>query len=412
MSAGRFTEGRPETGVDATRVDGTPVDGSPSAFATPLVVCASEAMAAVLRRAAQAGASDARILITGESGVGKDLVARTIHQHSARRDGPFIAVNCASFTESLLESELFGHVRGSFTDAHRDRAGQLQAAHRGTLFLDEAGEMSLRMQALLLRVLENGEVQPVGGDGPPIRVDARVVAATNRDLDELVASRLFREDLLYRLRVVHLHVPPLRDRIEDVAPLVAHVLAGAGRPATFSDEALHLLQAYRWPGNVRELHNVIEQTVALTTGPVMGVEDLPAHVRAPGARPTGRERRRQTADDLFEALVEGGYSFWEHVHPLFLSRDLTRHDVRELVRRGLARTRGNYRALLTLFGLPQDDYKKFLNFLAAHDCSVDYRPFRSTAGEATPAARAPRVVLPETPTPTPPRRAPGRSGLP
>lgn len=412
MSAGRFTEGRPDTGDHGTGVGGTRADGWPHALAAPVVVHASDAMAAVLRRAVQAGASDARVLITGESGVGKDLIARTIHLHSARRDRPFIAVNCGSFTESLLESELFGHVRGSFTDAHRDRLGQLQAAHRGTLFLDEAGEMSPRMQALLLRALDNGEVQPVGGDGAAIRVDTRVIAATNRDLDELVAARLFREDLLYRLRVLHLHVPPLRDRIEDIAPLVAHVLAGVRRPVTFSDEALRLLQAYRWPGNVRELQNVVEQTVALTTGPVMGVDDLPAHVRAPGARPAGRERRRQTADDLFEALVEGGYSFWEHVHPLFLSRDLTRHDVRELVRRGLARTRGNYRSLLTLFGLPQDDYKKFLNFLAAHDCSVDYRPFRSAAGDAMPAARTPRVVLPETPAPAPPRRPPGRSVLP
>jgi DNA-binding NtrC family response regulator len=396
MSAGRFAEERPGTGVDVS---------SPRS-ATSGVVYASEAMGAVLRRAAQAGASDARVLITGESGVGKDLVARLIHAESSRRHAPFIAVNCASFTESLLESELFGHVRGSFTGAHRDRAGQLQAAHRGTLFLDEAGEMSLRMQALLLRVLENGEVQPVGADGPAIRVDTRVVAATNRDLDELVAARLFRADLLYRLRVVHLHVPPLRDRVEDIAPLVAHVLAASGRGVAFSDEAMRLLQAYRWPGNVRELQNVIEQTVALSTGPVLGVQDLPAHVRAPGARPSGRERRRQIADDLFEALVDGGYSFWEHVHPLFLSRDLTRHDVRELVRRGLARTRGNYRALLTLFGLPQDDYKKFLNFLAAHDCSVDYRPFRSGPSDAPPPARAPRVMLPDTP---PDRRAPGRT---
>jgi DNA-binding NtrC family response regulator len=389
MSAGRFAS-PPHQGVNGS---------SPNHAVAPVVVCASAAMVEIMRQAAQAGAADAKVLITGESGVGKDLVARTIHAHSSRRTGPFVAVNCAGFTESLLESELFGHVRGSFTGAYRDKLGQLQLAHRGTLFLDEVGEMSLRMQAMLLRVLENGEVQPVGADRPVGRVDVRIISATNRDLDDAVAVKQFREDLLYRLRVLHLHVPALRDRVEDVAPLVAHVLQTGARPMTLSDEALRLLQAYRWPGNVRELRNVIEQMVALTPGAVIGPDDLPSQVRAPGIRPSGRERRRQAADDLFEALVEGGYSFWEHVHPLFLSRDLTRHDVRELVRRGLARTRGNYRSLLALFGMPQDDYKKFLNFLAAHDCSVDYRPFRSGGGEIAPASRSPRVSLPDAPLP-------------
>jgi DNA-binding NtrC family response regulator len=390
MSAGRFAS-PPHQGVDGS---------SPNHAVAPVVVCASAAMAEIMRQAGQAGASDAKVLITGESGVGKDLVARTIHAHSSRRTGPFVAVNCAGFTESLLESELFGHVRGSFTGAYRDKLGQLQLAHRGTLFLDEVGEMSLRMQAMLLRVLENGEIQPIGADRPVGRVDVRIISATNRDLDDAVAARQFREDLLYRLRVLHLHVPALRDRVEDVAPLIAHVLQTSARPMTLSDEALRLLQAYRWPGNVRELRNVIEQMVALTPGAVIGPDDLPSQVRAPGIRPSGRERRRQAADDLFEALVEGGYSFWEHVHPLFLSRDLTRHDVRELVRRGLARTRGNYRSLLALFGMPQDDYKKFLNFLAAHDCSVDYRPFRSGGGEIAPPSRTPRVSLPDAPLPS------------
>jgi DNA-binding NtrC family response regulator len=401
MSAGHSANPSPR-GVDGS---------SPSHAVAPVVVCASRAMLDLVRQAEQAGASDAKVLITGESGVGKDLIARTIHAHSWRRANAFVAVNCASLTESLLESELFGHVRGSFTGAYRDKIGQLQAAHRGTLFLDEVGEMSLRMQALLLRVLENGEIQPVGADRPSMRVDVRILSATNLDLDDRVAAKLFREDLLYRLRVLHLEVPPLRDRVEDVAPLVAHVLATAARAVTVTDEAMRVLQTYRWPGNVRELQNVVEQTVALTTTAVITPDELPPNVRAPGAQPSGRERRRQAADDLFEALVNGGYSFWEHVHPLFLSRDLTRHDVRELVRRGLARTRGNYRALLALFGMKQDDYKKFLNFLAAHDCNVDYRPFRSTGGEAGPAARAPRVSLPETPLPTR-RRAPGGTVLP
>src|SRR3954470_15469387 len=167
----------------------------------PTFVVASLAMTELLAMAERAAESPAKVLITGESGVGKDVVARYIHRHSTRRLAPFVAVNCAGVTETLLESELFGHVKGSFTGAYRDKRGKLQLAHRGTLFLDEVGEMSLRMQALLLRFLENGEVQSVGSDEPQVRVDVRVVAATNRNLDEMVTAGQFREDLLYRLRV-------------------------------------------------------------------------------------------------------------------------------------------------------------------------------------------------------------------
>ena len=166
---------------------------------------------------------DAKVLITGESGVGKDLIAREIHGRSSRASRSFIAVNCAGLTETLLESELFGHVKGSFTGAYRDKPGKLQLAHRGTLFLDEVGEMSLRMQALLLRFLENGEIQAVGADHIKSTVDVRVVAATNRNLGDMVANGQFREDLLYRLRVIHIHVPPLRERKEDVRVLVQHL---------------------------------------------------------------------------------------------------------------------------------------------------------------------------------------------
>lgn len=262
---------------------------------------------------------------------------------------------------------------------------------------------------MLLRVLENGEMQPVGSDRPN-RVDVRIIAATNRDLGELVTARAFREDLLYRLRVIHLHIPPLRERPEDVPPLVAHVLAHTGRRKTVSDAAMQVLIAHRWPGNVRELRNVIEQAVTLSVRDVIWPDDLPVQVRGGGPRPgQASERRRQVADELFEALVAGNCAFWAHVHPLFLSRDLTRHDVRELVRRGLARTRGNYRALLRLFGMSGNDYKKFLNFLAAHDCSVDFRPFRSGEGVSPAAVRPPRVSLPESPMPAPPAaRQPGR----
>ena len=207
----------------------------------PSVVVASSAMTDLLAMAARAAESPAKVLITGESGVGKDVVARYIHSRSSRRLAPFVAVNVAGVTETLLESELFGHVKGSFTGAYRDKRGKLQLAHRGTLFLDEVGEMSLRMQALLLRFLENGEIQAVGSDETQARVDVRVIAATNRNLNDLVAAGQFREDLLYRLRVIHLHVPPLRERTEDVQALMHHFLAAANRDLRFTDEALQAL---------------------------------------------------------------------------------------------------------------------------------------------------------------------------
>jgi transcriptional regulator with PAS, ATPase and Fis domain len=364
--------------------------GGGAALATP-IVGSSPQILEVLRLAHRAAHGDAKVLITGESGVGKDLIAREIHAHSPRAAGPFVAVNCAGLTESLLESELFGHVKGSFTGAYRDKLGKLELANGGTLFLDEVGEMSLRMQALLLRFLEQGELQRVGASDRSRVVDVRVVAATNRNLAERVAAGEFREDLLYRLRVIHIHVPALRDRRADIRPLVEHFAATRRRPARFLPEAIALLERYRWPGNVRELQNVVEQAIWHGTGPDIAPEDLPVAVRAIDSLVQTKERRRQIADDLYEALVNGGYSFWTHVHPLFLARDITRHDIRELVRRGLRTTRGSYRGLLNLFGMDSSDYQRFHNFLAAHDCKVDYREFR-TGGPGPEPAR--RVVLP------------------
>ena len=230
-------------------------------------IAASGPMTEILRLAERAALSDAKVLITGESGVGKDVVARHIHTHSARRQTSFVPVNCAGVTETLLESELFGHVKGSFTGAYRDKIGKLRLAHRGTLFLDEVGEMSLRMQALLLRFLENGEIQAVGSDAVQAKADVRVIAATNRNLSEMVSSGEFREDLLYRLRVIHLHVPPLRERCEDIRPLAMHFFARSGHLITLTEEAWDVLARYRWPGNVRELQNVVEQMAWLSASP-------------------------------------------------------------------------------------------------------------------------------------------------
>jgi transcriptional regulator with PAS, ATPase and Fis domain len=357
----------------------------------PFIV-SSPSMRAIIAFAERAGLSDAKVLITGESGVGKDRIANLVHERSARKTHPFVAVNCAGLTETLLESELFGHVKGSFTGAYRDKVGKLQQAHRGTLFLDEIGEMSLRMQALLLRFLENGEIQAVGADSSQTRVDVRVVGATNKNLAELIAAGQFREDLWYRLRVIHLHVPPLRERVEDIRPLAAYFVSRTGRNVRLADEALRLLERHRWPGNVRELQNVIEQTVWLAPADIVEAEHLPSQIQTTTQTILPmHERRTHVADELYKALVVSGYSFWEHIYPLFLSRDITRYDMRELVRRGLAATRGNYRTMLKLFGMSPRDYKRFLNFLAAHDCRADFREFRN----GTPDVRQrPRPVLP------------------
>ena len=361
---------------------------------TPFIV-ASAPMAALIEAADRAALSDGKVLITGESGVGKDVIARRIHSRSRRTNHPFVPVNCAGLTESLLESELFGHVKGSFTGAYRDKLGKLQTAHRGTIFLDEVGEMSLRMQAILLRFLENGEIQAVGSDLRQATVDVRVIAATNRNLPELIAAGQFREDFFYRLRVIHLEVPPLRLRRDEIPILVNHFIARTHRRASFTAEAMEALCRYRWPGNVRELQNVVEQAMWLSRGDLVDLASLPEVIKVPAQpiRPT-RERRVQIADELYAAVVNGGYSFWDHIYPLFLSRDITRHDMRELVRKGLSTTRGNYRQLLKLFGMANQDYKRFLNFLAAHDCGADFRAFRHGTAEAQ---RPPRLILPPLP---------------
>jgi DNA-binding NtrC family response regulator len=365
----------------------------------PVIIGRSAALQAICSLAERVAEGDAKVLITGESGVGKDLIARLIHCHSHRAKQPFVAVNCAGVPETLLESQLFGHVKGSFTDAHRDKIGMLQQADRGTMFLDEVAEMSLRMQAMFLRFLENGEIQPVGSETVRTQVDVRVIAATNKDLMAAVAAGHFREDLMYRLDVVHIRVPPLRERSEDVRALIEHHLSRAQRRISLSEEALRALETYRWPGNVRELQNVVERLIWTSVKETVGIEDLPARL-LPGRTETVlplRERRRQRADDLFKALTEGSFSFWEHVHPLFLDRDLTRHDLRELVRRGLAATRGNYQAVVRLFGMPDTDYKRFLNFLGTHGCVVDFREFRTPAprdGSSDTKDRVPPEVHP------------------
>ena len=340
-------------------------------------------MAEVLRLVQRAASGDAKVLVTGESGVGKDLVARALHAASARRQGPYVAVNCAGLTETLLESELFGHVKGSFTGAYRDKPGKLELADEGTIFLDEIGEMTMRMQGLLLRFMETGELQKVGSDHTGGRVDVRVIAATNRNLRDMVGQGTFREDLFYRLNVIHLTVPPLRERREDIPELIRYFLARFTKNNGYtvkglSPDAMKLLTDYAWPGNVRELENVIERCVVTGRNEVVSIDDLPMDVRVQhsvGLRPK-RERRRTVADDLFKRIIEDRESFWNVVYPLYMQREITRGNVRDVVRKGLEEARGNYKIVARLFNMEQRDYKRFLNFLRKHDCQLPFKEYR------------------------------------
>jgi transcriptional regulator with PAS, ATPase and Fis domain len=336
--------------------------------------------------------SDAKVLITGESGVGKEIVARAIGAASLRASAPFIPVNCAGIPETLLESELFGHVKGSFTGAYRDKPGKLEMARNGTIFLDEIGEMTPRMQGLLLRFLETGEIQKVGAERVAMASNVRVLAATNRNLRELIALGQFREDLFYRLNVIHLVVPPLRERREDIPLLIQHFLAAFARASEeaegrtnghapgvceISASALEALCAYSWPGNVRQLENVIERLVVTARGDAIRLEELPLELRTPtnGIRPK-RERRRTVADDLFKKLVEERESFWTAVYPLYMNREITRTNVRDLVHKGLEEARGNYKIVARLFNMEPREYKRFLNFLRKHDCQLPFKEYR------------------------------------
>jgi transcriptional regulator with PAS, ATPase and Fis domain len=360
----------------------------------------SDATKALQQELEEAARSDAKVLITGESGVGKEIAGQMIHHRSPRRHGPLVTINCAGMPDSLLESELFGHVRGSFTDAYRDKRGWLEQADGGTIFMDEVGEMSLRMQALLLRFLETGEIQRIGSDRACTRVDVRVVAATNRRLLDRIAANEFREDLYYRLDVIHIVVPPLRDRREDVTALVNHFLemytkSHNVRPMQAAPETLTSLQAYHWPGNVRELKNVIERIVVRARKPVIALDDLPPEILLwSGSKPAAAAPAAAPQPDrvamMFDRIVKGGEDFWTAIHEPFMARDLTREELRSIVCTGLTHTKGSYRLLVDMFNMPQSDYRRFLNFLRKYDCNMPFQRFRMLS---TPTQGAPRSAV-------------------
>jgi two-component system, NtrC family, nitrogen regulation response regulator NtrX len=286
------------------------------------MVGTSPALQAVRELIAKVGPTAARVLITGENGTGKELVARHLHEASPRRDEALVEVNCAAIPSELIESELFGHMKGSFTGAFADRAGKFEQADGGTLFLDEVGDMSLSAQAKLLRVLQEGEVTRIGG-AKSIQVDVRVLAATNKDLESEIAEGRFREDLLYRLNVVPIEVPPLRERLEDIPALVAHfaeqLASGAGVPGKqFAADAVERLQERAWPGNIRELRNAVERALILSPGRVVTGADI--------------ERLLPPSDGaLISALTEAGprqsfETFKQEAEKSFLTQKLKEHD--------------------------------------------------------------------------------------
>lgn len=286
--------------LDQARVIADKKNQGSAAAASQDLIGESPGTVALRKQIAAVGPKNASILITGENGAGKEVVARLIHNLSPRAGKPFIAINCAAIPEELIEAELFGHVKGAFTNAISDRKGRFELAHQGTIFLDEIGDMSLKTQAKVLRILQEKSFERVG-DHKTINIDVRVIAATNRDLPSLIKSGAFREDLFYRLNVIPLTVRPLRERRQDIPLLIDYflsVFATAGEGSVrLSDEAKRSLINYDWPGNVRELKNTLERLVILSTGPEIGVQDLPEDIRGESSDRIDFSRSGQSLKD-------------------------------------------------------------------------------------------------------------------
>jgi nitrogen regulation protein NR(I) len=332
------------------------------------IVGRSEPMQNVFKLIGQVAASDATVLITGESGTGKELVARAIYHHSGRAAQPFLAINCAAIPENLLESELFGHERGAFTGATTQRIGKFEQCNHGTVFLDEIGDMSLATQTKILRVLQSGTFERVGGN-QTLQVDVRIIAATNKPLEQAVASRQFREDLFYRLNVVRIHLPPLRERRADIRLLVNYFLRKfsepAGRkPKSISTGALAALEARAWPGNVRELENVVQRAVVVSKGDAILPRDLPSDVSPPVAEPAGTRAGSPVGPIGPAASAPAGETLATIAQTLF---GWARNDrqlkiipavERELIIQALAETKGNQVQAARLLGITRATLRK------------------------------------------------------
>jgi DNA-binding NtrC family response regulator len=314
------------------------------------------------------------VLVTGESGTGKELIARAIHFGGIRARGPFIPVNCSAIPAELAESEFFGHVKGAFTGAISARRGYFEMADGGTLFLDEIGDMPVELQAKLLRVLEDGLFTPVGGTRER-RVDIRILSATNTDLEARIEEGTFRSDLYFRLARFRVDVPPLREHPEDIPLLTDHFLnlfaAEMGiRKPDLSQEALVALTSYSFPGNVRELKNVMERALIESRGTTIQPEHL--HFLSTSTsngedKLTATEVLPSEINELYRRMAEDGENFWDVVHEPFMARELNRLQIKAVIRKGLEEVWGSYKSLMTVFGLPESDYQKFMDFLRHHD---------------------------------------------
>lgn len=311
-----------------------------SRFDSSNFVGRSEGMQEIFRLIDKVASTNTTVLVTGESGTGKELVARAIHSKSPRQGKPFIVVNCAALSEHLLESELFGHMKGAFTGAHSDRQGRFELADGGTLFLDELALMSIPLQGKLLRVLQEKEFEPVGGTNT-IKVDVRIIGATNKDLERLLEEKAFREDLYYRLNVVEIHLPPLKERRTDIPLLIDHCIARLNRELgkhveDVPDEALKLLMQYDWPGNVRELENVIERAMVLGKSDVLGIENFPTQI-------TRLHEQTDPEQSLLDGLrlPEDGISLIETVEKI----------EKQLIGEALLKTDGNKTKAAELLGI-------------------------------------------------------------
>ena len=327
------------------------------------IVGRSQPMQEVFKMIGQLAGSDATALITGESGTGKELVARAIYQNSQRNDNSYLPINCAAIPENLLESELFGHEKGSFTGATSQRVGKFEQCDKGTLFLDEIGDMTLATQAKILRVLQSGTIERVGGN-KPIKVDVRIIAATNRRLEETVAAKEFREDLFYRLNVVRVSLPTLRERREDIPLLVDYFLktiaqAEGRKPKSILEDAQELLVRHDWPGNVRELENVIRRTIVMAKGEAIRADDLPADIRTGGAAPAPGQALGQAEpssaapNDL--GSIAATLFLWAKEQPELAVLPAVE---RELIAHALRETNGNQVRAAKLLGITRATLRK------------------------------------------------------
>lgn len=320
-----------------------PLQVQPAFRPPPGVITSSPLMQAVFRDAAVIAPSESRVLITGESGVGKEVIADVIHAWSRRASGPLVKVNCAAIPENLLESELFGHEKGSFTGAIQQRIGRFEEADGGTIFLDEIGELPMGLQAKLLRVIHDGSFRRIGSERD-LRTDARVLAATNRDLEAQIAAGKFREDLFYRLNVMEVHIPPLRERPEDILPLATHFIGMfSQQKSRFSAAVASALTRYRWPGNVRELRNAMERAALLSRGEIVLPEHLPARILSatqasgePASPPPDAQRLEEIEREaILRTLRKNNYNRTETAKELAISRRALTYKLQRLREQGV-----------------------------------------------------------------------------